>query len=215
MTAEQRKAKSESLLRTLAVPVNKHLPPIEADEQVHLRSEEELAQRLVALWAVVGTAVLPGDAQFRDYIASNGLQAWLSSQERDFMLAERTDERDRVKFSWQLEALYFVAWSAGLFDSIGLPERESDVRHILHLFPRPGENLDKLRSAIRPRAKEEVLDWADLLYRLHWTVRDAQLSGNALPPRLKGGVIQEWHRAVNWLICYGGEDDWDHVATDT
>ncbi|MFN9676334.1 MAG: DUF4272 domain-containing protein, partial [Betaproteobacteria bacterium] len=41
------------------------------------------------------------------------------------------------------------------------------------------------------------------------------LSGSAPPNGINGGVVQEWHRAVNWMICYGAEDDWDQVGTDT
>lgn len=75
--------------------------------------------------------------------------------------------------------------------------------------------MQKLDKAIAIRSKSEILDWSDLLYRLHWAIRDAQINDTAPPPAIKGGVVQEWHRAVNWMTKYDQEDDWDAVGTDT
>jgi hypothetical protein len=114
-----------------------------------------------------------------------------------------------------MEALYFLAWCAGLLDCDGVPSRESSVEAILPLFPEALEPPERLRAAIRLRGKSEVLDRADLLYRLHWAVRDAKSTGSVVLKGINGGVVQEWHRAVNWMIQYEGENDWDQVGTDT
>lgn len=71
------------------------------------------------------------------------------------------------------------------------------------------------KSACHLRPKAEILARADLLYRLHWAVRNAQYPQTAPPVGVNGGVVQEWHRAVNWVIRYNDEDNWDHVGTDT
>jgi hypothetical protein len=135
--------------------------------------------------------------------------------ERAFLFDTKFNDRDGIHFSWQLETLYFVAWSAGLLDCAEIPNDESSVKSILHLFPSGAEQPDRLRAAIQLRSKREVLDRADLLYRLHWAVREAKLTGSGALPGIDGGVVQEWHRAVNWLIQYDAEDDWDQVGTDT
>lgn len=77
------------------------------------------------------------------------------------------------------------------------------------------EPPDRLKESIRVRARSEVMMWADLLYRLHWAVRDARLTGSSQPAGIEGGVIQEWHLAVNWMTRYDNEDNWDRVGTDT
>jgi hypothetical protein len=59
------------------------------------------------------------------------------------------------------------------------------------------------------------MNWADLLYRTHWAVREAQLHDRDSPSSLVPGAVMEWHKTANWMTCYEGEDDWDHVATDT
>jgi hypothetical protein len=53
------------------------------------------------------------------------------------------------------------------------------------------------------------------MYRLHWAARNAKLTGSAELNGIDGGVFQEWHRAVNWMIRYDSENDWDQVGTDT
>lgn len=215
MHPAERKAKSEELLRRRGAPINEHLPLIESDDEVVLRSADELLKRLVALWAVVGTAFLRGNDHFRSYVVENGFQSWLSKEELAFLLSDSPTERDYICFTWKLECLYFLAWCAGLIDDIELPEHESSVESIMHLFPGAMEKPTVLGDAIAIRPKSEILDWSDLLYRLHWSVRECRITGRAGPPGINGGVVQEWHQAVNWMTRYDDEDDWDMVGTDT
>ena len=210
-----RKSASESKLRSFRIPINEHLPLVESDDEISIRSSEEVLHRLVALWAVVGKAMLRDKSESFEYIGRHGLQSWLSERELRFILDSQPSERDYVQFSWRLEALFMVAWCAGLIDASDIPTKESSVESILPFFPNINELPDRLRGRLRIREKAEILDRADLLYRLHWAVRNAQLTGEAGPTGVNGGVVQEWHHAVNWMIRYNGEDNWDHVGTDT
>ena len=214
MSPEDRKATSESIL-ALGVPINEHLPMIESEDEVELRMPDEVLRRLVALWSVVDKAFLRSESQSPTYIVTHSMQSWLSNVERPFLIDEKPSERDYIHFSWQLEALYFVAWCAGMLECSEVPNDESSVKSILSLFPVGAEQPNRLRAAIRLRDKAEVLDRADLLCRLHWAVRNAKLTGSSPPNDLNGGVVQEWHRAVNWMIRYDSEDNWDQVGTDT
>lgn len=215
MSPQERKSISESKLLALGVPVNEHLPVIEAERDVEVRSQEEVLRRLVALWAVVDKAFLKAASETATYISSNGMDAWLSKVEREFLFDKTPNERDAIHFSWQLEALYFVAWCAGLLECGEVPNEESSVKPILDLFPSGAEKPVRLRSALRLRSKREILNRADILYRLHWAVRNGKLTGSGAPDGINGEVVQEWHRAVNWMIQYDSEDDWDQVGTDT
>ena len=215
MSPLQRKIISKEKIRSIGLPIHPHLPLVEAEDEVQLRTEEEILRRLIALWAVAGTAMLRENPHFREYIIDNQLQRWLSKRELEFLLCATPGENQYIQFSWQLEALYFIAWCAGLIDCIEIPVQESSVKAIMHLFPEDKEAPNHLRTAIRVRTKSEVLDQADLLYRLHWAVRNSRLKGDATQLPVNPGVVQEWHRAVNWVIRYDQEDNWDYVATDT
>jgi len=65
----------------------------------------------------------------------------------------------------------------------------------------------------RPRPLSEILDMADLYYRLHWAAIDLRLKGNR-SPAVDEEIVQERHRALNWLIRYMNQE-WDDVQTDT
>jgi len=54
MNPEYRKTASETLLHKRGIRINLQLPEIESNEEVQLRSAEQLLHRMVALWAVVG-----------------------------------------------------------------------------------------------------------------------------------------------------------------
>ena len=215
MTPEARRAATEELLQKHGIPINPHLPMIEDGDNVVLRSEEELWGRLVALWGVVGAAMLRRNAFFKEYFSPPERRALLSQDEAAFLFDDAPPEEDRIRFSWRLEAMMFLAWCAGLVDDPGMPSAQSSAEAILPLYPHDLGEATMLREALRLRSKEAILDKADLLYRLHWAVRDAHLNRREPPPGLNPGVVLEWHHAVNWMIRYGGEDDWDAVGTDT
>jgi hypothetical protein len=215
MTPEERRAASEALLKERGIPLNLDLPLIEADEDVTLRSPEEVLHRLIALWAVVGTSFLKETPDFRNYLVQRKLETWLSPRERAFLLADSRSEDDCIQYTWKLECLYFLAWCARLVECIEIPCNQSNVDSIVRLFPQETEDPVELQQAIRIRSKDEIMAWADLLYRLHWAVRDARLSNRQEPHNVDGSVVKEWHLAVNWMIRYNGQDNWDDVTTDT
>ena len=214
-TPTQRKGKSEATLRLLGVDINSSLPLIESENETRLRTEEELFQRLVALWAVAGTAHLPDNDFFRAYLVESDVTSWLSKRERNFLLSDKRKESERIHFSWQIESLYFLGWCGGIVPKLEIPTQLSSVGAFMHLFPQKGEDLKKLRAAISLRSVSEVLDWSDLLYRLHWAVRQESIDGASPAHVVVPGAVQEWHRAVNWMTRYDDQEDWDHVGTDT
>ncbi|MBQ5942237.1 DUF4272 domain-containing protein [Massilia sp. AB1] len=215
MTPAQRQAASEALLREHGIPINPQLPWIEDEHEVRLRSADELCRRLAALWGVVGTAMLRENDFFEDYFSIGDRRSWLSNDEARFLFDDEPVEEDYIRFSWRLEALYFLAWCGGLVEQIGLPRSEASAREFLHFFPEDEADPVALAAAVRVRPVGEILDWSDRLYRLHWAVRDAHLNGRPTPGGIEPGVVFEWHYAVNWMTRYDGEDDWDEIGTDT
>src|SRR4051812_21780026 len=89
---EQRKTESEIQLHKRGIRINVQLPLIESDEEVELRSADDVFRRLVALWAVSGALGSPEASYFRDYVTHHRIESWLSSQEREFMHGACADE---------------------------------------------------------------------------------------------------------------------------
>lgn len=215
MSPEQRKEASELQLHKRGIRINVQLHVIESDEEVSLRSEDEVLPRLIALWAVSSAAIARDCTHFRAYLEMHQMTAFLSAQEQAFLFdASPTDEQFKL-FSARQESLYFLAWCAGLTEKIALSAAPSNVKNVLKLFPYEREAPSKLVAAIRLRRKDVIMDYSDLLYRLHWEVRHSQLTGRPCPASVNADTVREWHQAVNWMCQYEEENNWDLVSTET
>jgi hypothetical protein len=215
MNPEFRKLASETLLHKQGVRINLQLPEIESNDEVTLRSAEDVFHRLITLWIVVSVADQRNSMHFREYIAYHKIESWLSAEERDFVMNSACSDEDCARFSARQEGLFFLAWCAGLFVHIEIPSHRSSLELIKHLFPVQMEAPAKLQKAMHLRSKNTILDWADLLYRLNWAVRHASLIGKTTPGSLDSIAVEEWHHAVNWMIRYDDEENWDLVGTET
>lgn len=215
MNPEQRKEASELQLHKRGIRINVQLHVIESDDEVTLRSADALSRRLMALWAVSGAALARDARRFRDYLEQHQLSAVLSAQEQDFLYAATPTEAQYQEFSTRQESLYFLAWCAGLTEKIAVQATPSNLKNIIKLFPHEREAPDKLLAAIRLRRKDAIMDWSDLLYRLHWEVRHSQLTARPCPASVNAATVREWHQAVNWMCRYEEEDNWDQVSTET
>ncbi|WP_426208925.1 DUF4272 domain-containing protein [Massilia sp. TWP1-3-3] len=214
--AHQRKARTEALLANRNLTPAPSLPPVIAESEVVLRSAGAVAERLMALFAVAVRAEsvaskspMPGD----EIMHRLGLaDTAFSAQERKFMADTMPTQKDTVKFGWCYECAYTLAWAAGVFDKLPFPAAICDVELI-------AQTLLKLRAAgvheaARLRPVAQLLDCLDLHQRLHWITRQAQADKQATSAGLEAGVIQERHRALNWLVQF--EDAaWDDVDTPT
>jgi hypothetical protein len=215
MNPEQRKEASELQLHKRGIRINVQLHVIESDEEVTLRSPEQLLQRLLALWAVVSAAQARDCTAMRAYLSTHQLESCLSVQEHAFIFATSPSEAQFQTFSERQEAWYFLAWCAGLTDKIAVAATPSNLKNFSKLFPHAQEAPDKLNAALKPRSKSAIMDYSDLLYRLHWEVRHSQLTGRACPASINAVTVREWHQAVNWICQYEEEHDWDKVSTET
>lgn len=233
MTPELRKEASELQLHKRGIRINVQLHVIEADEEVTLRSESALEQRLIGLWAVSQAAIHGQFSQFRDYLDSNNLLHTLSKEEsvflHDYACNPELKDQRLQQFRDRLHAFHFLAWCAGLLEKIDLGHKPIASDKILSFFPAiteitAGTSLDsaptkindlQFKLPIKRRRKDVIMDWADLLYRLHWAVRHAQLNHKPSPGNIDAIMVKEWHQAVNWMCNYDDENDWDKVSTET
>lgn len=212
--SEERRLRSEALLAEEGIAFRSALPSIESEEETSLRSAEEVGVRIVCLFCVGGAAEDVGNSFWREYLEEHGLLEHLTPEESSFVASEEPDERSRINASWRSEALLVLMWAAGLFEELPIPREQVDTGLIVDRFPEPDESPWPFIRGLTLRSKTEILDAADLIYRLHWEVRHAESHGKEPPGGLEPGVVQERHHALNWLIRYE-EEEWDFVSTDT
>ena len=215
MTSSDRKARSEAILQKEAIPFLPSLPCIKSEEETELRSIEEVGIRMACLFCVVGSAFEPSETVFKEYLKKYQLWDHLTPDETAFLSNPAPDKRANIEFAWRTEALFVLMWSAGLFEDLPLPTHGTDTGKIVSMFPECDESPWPFIRKLQMRPKSEILDAADLIYRLHWAARNPELTGqSACRAKLHAGVVQEWRHAINWVTNYENLD-WDEVKTDT
>ena len=216
---ELRKELSELVLHKRGIRINLQLPLIESEDEISLRSADALAQRLTALRLIrqFSLSAPSQQANLRNDIEAKQLHACFSANEQEYIFSTTTKESAATQdlLSMTGEALRFLVWACGLQKNIGMPDGLSPDTEFVALLENMPDTPDSLVSKIKTRSKSDILDWADLLYRLHWAVRHAQITAKPVPGRLHADAVHEWHKAVNWLIQYDDENDWDKVSTET
>ncbi len=202
------------------------LPLNEDEEKVSIRSKEEVARRALGLMtvAVYSEAMLNPEEQLgveeaREFIGrimeSYGIEKpeeILSPKELAYVMDDQPEEGTKVNYSWQYENLYILEWVLGLVqwqDPLAICDVPLMVRNMRNF-----SSIEEICDKTTMRTPTEILDKADLIYRMDWAAVDARIHQMIGPRGLEHGVVQEWHKTLNWMINFG-QDDWDHVSTPT
>jgi len=211
---ELRKELSELTLHKRGIRINLQLPLIESEDEIQPRSNDEVFQRLVALTAIWQLQQTSQRADVIDVIRTQQINSYFSEGERQLMRKHSVGPAMPAP-ALSADALHFLAWCCGIQKTIGMPDGCYKEAIAEPLWQQIASHPDSLRSQIHLRSKSVLLDWADLLYRMHWAVRHAHITGKPTPGRLDAAAVHEWHKVVNWLIRYDDENDWDKVSTET
>jgi hypothetical protein len=218
MTPTDRKEKTEGLLRTKGIPYFSGLPPVESEEETELKAPEEVGIRIACLFCVVGSAYCVSDAVYRKHLEKflKKHQLWdhLTPNELAFLTHQTPDQLTINGYTWKCEDLFFLMWASNIFEQLPWPDQKTEPSRIIAAFPSLDISPWRFIVDLQLRAKSEILDASDLLYRLHWATTQARIEGNPPPGGLEPGVVYEWHYAVNWITNYDDEG-WDNVSTDT
>lgn len=214
--ARVRKARTDEQLARLSVHVPAHLPAVISELEVELRNPAEVALRALALFVVALRAESLGTGdeitvpQLRDRLP----QAFtaLSPAEAEFLDAPAPTTQQITNFGWRYEALSVLQFALGMIPALPFPSAICDVGNTAKLML--DTTAEQLVSGAHLQHADGLLQTLDLHYRLHWAVRQADLDSRDPEAGLDGGVVQERHHALNWLVRF--EDaDWDDVDTPT
>ncbi len=208
----ERKDRSEKRLAAEGIPINTHLPAIESEAEVRRRSVEEIAFRALSLMAVAMNGAGQDKATTKKIIVDFGLAKWLSPNEKAFIADAKRPDRERIRFSWRVEAAHILFWALGYVDKLEKPTQQCDPHALMKIMKSRGA-MNFIADA-KFRSLSEVLDQADLIYRYQWAIVEDRIRGGSEPVGLNPSVAHERHTALNWLIGYM-DQEWDDVSTDT
>ncbi|MBE8727240.1 DUF4272 domain-containing protein [Flavobacterium hungaricum] len=217
ITEQQKKwkADSEKILEERAVKINKYLPFIEAEEEVELRTPQEIATRIciLAMTNLVAFSSISNE-EAAAYLQNYNLWDFVTPDEKDF-LANPTEQKKSSE-SWKCECIWVLMYALNKIEDLGFPDVLCSLNDIPEQDYPVGPHKDPndfINSNFNARSKDEILALNDLYYRLDWACVDARINGEEMT-EVHPGVVYERHYALNWLINYGGAD-WDDVTCDT
>jgi hypothetical protein len=208
-----RKNRNIAFLNAQNVPTIAHLPCIEADEEVELRTKEAVVQRTlaVAIAAVKAEGLEMGIVH--SVIQQFNALPFFSPEEKEFINNPNASDEERAKFSWRYECLWVLLWSLGYVDELDFPTGICDVQKAVS-FIQAAKSYENMLESAQLRSKSAILDEADKIYRINWACVNARIKHQPAPANLEAGVVYERHFALNWLISYQ-DQEWDFVSTDT
>ncbi len=213
-TAQQRKDQTERYLKSLNIPVNKHLPCIEGENDVKLRDGKEIAARILILVYLAYVAEVPDEREnVIDFLKSNALWEQVSQDEKELYQKEVLTNQEAVNISWRTEAIWLLLWTISKVQKLELPQEQVEINEILARLPKFLTSPNKFIENAVLRPTSEILDASDLIYRLHWAARETDLKKQPMPASLNLSIVMERHYAINWVTFYG--DEWDDILTDT
>lgn len=206
-----RRERNTAAVKRLGLPTLATLPVVEDESTLSPRSKEEVGRRCLAtlVCAIKGEGV---EKKVLDQvILTFSASSFLSPEESAFIRKTEPTRQEMIDFAWRYECVHVFLWALGHLNELKGPSTICDVATEAALVRDLGP--DGLLSKAMPRPLAEILDMADLYYRLHWAATELRLHGKR-SDEADEGIIRERHRALNWLIRYMGQE-WDDVQTDT
>ena len=219
----ERRDRSMDLLRDRHIYVTPWLPLLWERAEEPGRNLEEVCGRAAALLILslysecrVGEHMSYEESrEFVDPIIEGyGAEGFFSPDEKTYLDDPNSTEQTQIQYAWQYENLWVMEWALGLTDDLFWPTRICDVPQSVRIM-REYPSMEELTAAARLRPRKELLDQADLIYRLHWACVDARVMGMPAPQELEEGVVMERHRALFWLAGCDEMCGWDDVDLST
>ncbi len=207
-----RKAQSMDQLTAMGIPVLENLPVIAGLSDTTRRSNEEVAERAMGLMIIA----LKGETLDQDLvdavIGQYEADEYFTPKELAFLTDPYPDEQTRVEMTWRYEGVAVLLWALGFLDELPPPDTIFDAGMLGNVFRELGP--DGLKREARLRPQSQILETADMAYRLNWAAVNARVSDKPMPEGLHPGITYERHYALNWLYGYAGLA-WDDMRTDT
>jgi hypothetical protein len=208
-----RKERTESYLKSLKVPINPHLPNVESESEVKLRTPQQVAKRAIVLYAVSAVGHGADNKRAVAWLKNEGLWESVSPKEKGLFESSNLQDQEKIDATWRAESLWTLLWALKKTDQLELPKEGVDLRLIQDIMPAPDTSCESFIAQATLRSPADILDALDLIYRIHWAVVEERLHNREPPGGFHESLVYERHYALNWLVRYA--EKWDDITTDT
>lgn len=209
-SAVKRREKSLAVLKKRKIPTLDILPVVVADEEVQLRTAQEVAKRAVCLMAVACEAEGRPDYSALEFLKKHGLEGELSPAEKELLGNKEVFEKQRSLFTWRYESLATLMWCLKQRKDFPFPDAQQKPRIDIDVIEKDVKGFID-NATLRPT--EEILNQTDLAYRCMWAGVDARHKGKEQAGMILS-VVYERLYAFNWITRLKNAK-WDDVSTDS
>jgi hypothetical protein len=204
--------KNNATIKAMGLPVLDSLPVVEEETSITPRTAKEIAQRCIA----VSICALKGESNDQEFtnkiIKQFSASTFFSPKEKVFIENKDATKQELANYGWQYERVHILLWALGYVDTIKPSNEMCDVAKEMGIL-KNCKTFDGFLAGAKPRPMSEILDCADLYYRIHWATTEGRLKKTKLSAA-DDEIVMERHHALNWLIRYM-QQEWDDVTTDT
>lgn len=180
------------------------------------RTSEEVAIRAIILNTTILVDMGAPREQIIGWLKHTELWESATEWEQNFLENLVPSDQDRIKVNHSVESLAVLLWSIKILDKLPSAQGPTPLPEILEsmMDMKPDPSVFIQRAELRPQ--QEIESFNNAAYQMNWEVRDAGLNNKPIPNDNHPVVVQERHKASNWLrVDIFGKVSWDEVTTDT
>lgn len=213
--ALERKARSIERLQQLDIAHIDWLPYLPSQFETPLPTVAEVINRITSLLAVAVRAesTAEGNPMPIEQIETVLPRAMvgLTPAERNWLATTDPDQQTVVNFSWRYECVPVLLWAIQMLPTLELPAAICDVPATTTMVLET--NWEEAEKSLSLRPVAEILDHADLYYRIHWAIVNSRVGETPPVDGLVNGAVIERRHTLEWLI--GQPTPWDDISLDT
>jgi hypothetical protein len=151
-----------------------------------------------------------------EWLKEENLWNFMSLKEKSFIEGKRTNKKEIIEYSWQIENSYILAWALNLIKETPTSYSqlsEEQLEDFIEIIPSLGENVADFLQNLEFRNKTEIYDENLFHEQVTTYFRNILFNGKKDTSTIDSNVSFSRHYTLNWLRNYMGRVDWD--ATDT
>lgn len=213
MSALKSKTQTEILLASLGIPFYDRVSLIEKEQESEIRSAQDIAQRILILTYLIYISNVEEDRlEIIEFLKKENLWDSVTGNERKLFLKKKLTEKEKINISWRSEGIWVLLFTINKTEKLELPQQEIEMDAIFNQIPDFMTETEAFVKSAVIRSPNEILDLWDLIYRIHWAVRNVELN-NLAPLDVDPSIVIERHYATNWVT--NSSSNWDDITTDT
>lgn len=198
MKGFERKEKTEYLLKEWNLPVYDNLPAIEEEETTQLKTAQEVAKRILILTYLNCAVQVEDKHEIITFLKEEKLWECVTKEEKELFEKSNFSEEEIDNILWRSESILLLLWTLHKVQALSLPVEEANIGEVIPHLPAFFASTSDFVNSATIRNVSEILDQADLIFRLHWALRQAEVEGSK-PLDLHPGIVYERHYAIDWV----------------